>query len=356
IRAVMAHKRVRNGKYHYTVSSKLLPAGRVYLTFDDEVEGDAYTKKLDALLAAGKVPSEFLAKKGAIITIADAIDQYLIALHVPESDHLLLAIARKRIGNSQIARLDYAWADSYVDGMKVMKLSPSTIRHHVGAVARCLDWVKRRGDTLMVSNPLRELPKRYASGHKEEVERDRRLEVHEEIEIRRILLGGKPKDKQRSFEFDNHDGMLVIFYTAVESGMRLAEIFTLGKTQIDFSKRTIFLDKTKNGDKRQVPMTTTLIGVLKPYVDSLKGEDLFEFEGTKKSISSRLSQTFGRVFEAAGCGDFTFHGTRHEATCRFYERTNLTDLEIAKILGWKSLRMALRYANLRASSLSEKMW
>ena len=135
----MAHKRIRNGKYHYTVSSKLLPNGRVYLTFDDEQEGDDYTKKLDSLLAAGKVPVEFMSKKGAIIVLADAIDQYLSGLDVPESDQLLLAIARKRHGSINISKLDYAWADKYVAGMKSMDLSPSTIRHHVGALARCLD-------------------------------------------------------------------------------------------------------------------------------------------------------------------------------------------------------------------------
>jgi integrase len=352
----MAYKRIRNNKYHYTVTSKLLPNGRVYLTFDDEQEGDDYTKKLDALLAAGKVPAEFKAKRGAIITIADAIDQYLSSLDVPDSDRELLGVVRKRQGHQQISRLDYAWADKYVSDMKLNDLSPSTIRHHVGALARCLDWIKRRGDTLMVSNPLRELPKRYASGHKDEFERDVRLDADHEKEVIRIILGGKPKDKERGFVFDNPMEMLMLFMIALESGMRLSEIYTLEKNQVHFDKLTIFLDKTKNGDKRQVPMTTTLHNALQNYVASIETENLFSFKGTRKAVTGRLSQTFGRIFEAAGCPDFTFHGLRHEATSRFYERTNLSDLEIAKILGWRSLKVALRYANLRASNLSSKMW
>lgn len=351
----MAHKRERNGRYHYTVSSKLLPNGRVYLTFDDEAEGDDYTKKLDALLAAGKVPVEYTVKRGTIVTIADGIDQYLIGVHVPDSDHKLLAIARKRVGNTQISKLDYAFADKYVNGMKDADLSPSTIRHHVGALARCLDWIKRRGDTLLISNPLRELPKRYATGHKDELERDRRLTDAEEIEIRRILQGGKPKDKQRAFDF-NYAEMLMLFDIAIETGMRMAEIYTLEKSQVDLPARTIFLEKTKNGSKRQVPLTSTIHDALNAYMDLRHGDKLFSFEGSNKDISSRLSQTFGRVFESAGCADFTFHGLRHEATSRFYERTTLSDLEIAKILGWKSFKVALRYSNLRGSSLSTKLW
>jgi integrase len=352
----MAYKRVRNGKFHYTVTNKLLPNGRTYLTFETEGEGDAYTKKLEALLNAGKIPIEFAAKKNAISTIADAIDQYIDAVDVPDSDQSLLAILRSREGSRSISKLDYDWADNFVLGMKQSNLSPSTIRHHVGALARCFDWIKRRGDTLLVSNPLRELPKRYASGHKAEVERDRRLSAAEEIESKRIILGGKPVNKQRGFEFERPQEFLMLFIIAIESGMRLSEIYTLDKSQIDFKETTIFLDKTKNGDKRQVPMTSILHTALKDYVATLDAEALFSFEGSRKQISSRISQTFGRIFEAAECGDFTFHGLRHEATCRFYERTKLTDVKIAKILGWRSLRMALRYANLRGSDLAGELW
>lgn len=352
----MAHKRIRNNRFHYTITNKLLPNGRVYLTFDDEEEGDQYTQKLDALLATGKVPTEFLSKPGAIITIADAIDQYLIKVHVPESDHLLLAISRKRLGSTLISKVNHDWADKWIEWMKEQDLSPSTIRHHVGALARCFDWIKRAGNTLMLSNPLRELPKRYASGHKEEVQRDRRLEPHEELEVRRIVMGGKPKDKERGFKFDNPDEMMLLFDIAIESGMRLSEIHTLEKSQIGLNDLTIYLDKTKNGDNRQVPMTSILHSVLTEYLRKYTDNKIFSFTGTRKQVSDRLSQTWGRIFEAAGCGEFTFHGLRHEATSRLYERTKLTDLEIAKILGWRSLRMALRYTNLRASKLAEKLW
>lgn len=77
---------------------------------------------------------------------------------------------------------------------------------------------------------------------------------------------------------------------------------------------------------------------------------------TPQQVTSARSEQFSRIFEAAGCPDFTFHGLRHEATSRLYERTSCSDLQIAKILGWKSLRMALRYANLRGSDLAGKLW
>lgn len=72
--------------------------------------------------------------------------------------------------------------------------APSTIRHRVGSLARCLDWYG--GDGRLAINALRQLPKHYAryspaDGEKrEDVERDRRLDSGEEERIRRVLARG----------------------------------------------------------------------------------------------------------------------------------------------------------------------
>jgi len=47
--------------------------------------------------------------------------------------------------------------------------------------------------------------------------------------------------------------------------MRLREMYTLTTDQIAIPRRTIFLDKTKNGDKRQVPLTSTAIKIIQRY-------------------------------------------------------------------------------------------
>lgn len=56
------------------------------------------------------------------------------------------------------------------------------------------------------------------------------------------------------------------------------------------------------------------------------------------TVTVRLSAQFGRIFEGAGCGEVTFHDLRHEATSRLYEKTSLSDVEIAKITGHSSTK------------------
>jgi len=352
----LATKRNRNGRWHYQIVRKNLLPKPIYLAFDDEAEGDQYVAQLEKLIDAGRIPDEFKQGKFTISTIAEAIDGYLEAQHIPDSDQLLLKVIRERKGHVKLEKIDYVWSEQYVDEMKAANKSPSTIRHHVGALARCFDWVEKRGDTMLMYNPLRKLPRRYATGHKEEFERDRRLSIEEEAEVLRILKGGKPVDRERSFLLKHPASLILLFTLAIETGMRMREIYTLTSDQVDFEKRTIFLEKTKNGDKRQVPLSTVAIKALKDYFKFHKEYVMFPWTGEDRKVTGLLSQQFGRVFEAAGCGEFTFHGCRHEATCRLYERTKMTDVQIGKALGWRSLKMALRYANLRGSDLADLLW
>ncbi|WP_139794256.1 hypothetical protein [Chromobacterium violaceum] len=46
---------------------------------------------------------------------------------------------------------------------QVEQLAPSTIRIYVGSLARCFDYLTRLPDSTFVTNPLRLLPKRYAT-------------------------------------------------------------------------------------------------------------------------------------------------------------------------------------------------
>lgn len=60
---------------------------------------------------------------------------------------------------------------------------------------------------------------------------------------------------------------------ALETAMRMSEMLTLTVAQIDLSRRTIFLDRTKNGSKRQVPTGHKDLRMLKRYAN-LRGSDL----------------------------------------------------------------------------------
>jgi integrase len=351
----MANKRHRNGRWYYRVKHRLLERP-LYVSFEDEQRGDDYIRQLESMLAVGVVPKAVKAKVSRVDqqTVVGAISAYSAAVTLPESDRLLLDTLSRKLAGVALP-LDYPWVERWVTSMQTERLSPSTIRHYAGALSRCLDWLVRSRPQHQESNPLKMLPKRYASyrdGAVRDVERDRRLTSGEEAAIRKVLGGWVPPDRERGVAVD--PDLTLLFDLALETAMRLREMFTLAPDQIDLGQRTVFLDRTKNGDSRQVPLSTVAVARLQgfkgfPWLRSGDAADL-------RRVTSLLSRRFGTVFELAGCGDFRLHDARHEATCRLYERTTLSDVQIARITGHKDLRMLRRYASLRGSDLAARLW
>jgi len=367
----MATKRKRGNSWTYILKRKGLLPKPLYLTFNDEAEGDDYVGRVERLLDAGIVPAEFQERANDPLDLDQAIDKYTTQTSVPDMDERLLITIGKRTGTARLSMIDYAWAEKYIKEQKQLRqLAPSTIKHHVGALSRMFNWLVRQN--FLVANPFKLLPVGYATYSpadkavlaaidKEpriDQERNRRPSAAEEKAIRKILAGESPEGVA-ALKLKQREQLELLFDLALETGMRLREMVTLTGDQVVLKDKTIYLDKTKNGDQRQVPLTSTIIkrlkklpakGQLFPWWDGLITQD------SLRKVSAMLSVQFARIFARAGCADLTFHDLRHEATCRFYEKTKLSDVEIAKILGWRSLKMALRYANLRASNLAGKLW
>jgi len=375
----MATKRKRGRQWEFTLKRKGLLPKPVTLKFATEAEGDAVCARLEKQLDAGHVPPEIdIRRQERAVSLKKAIRTYLMGMPVPDSDRLLLETLSDQIGEERLDRLDYAWAENWVAAMKQQRvLAPSTIRHYVGALARCLDWQVRRG--ALDTNALRLLPKKYATYNENDrravltqgklarfdVSRDRRLDESEEPKIRAILAGAKPLGRKRALNLDDHEALQLVFELALETSMRLSEIYTLTAEQINLPKRTIYLDRTKNGDSRQVPLSTVAVAKLERYLltfpEPLRdGERIFPWwDGrpeSKRRTTARLSGQYGRIFRAAECEDLHFHDLRHEATCRLFERTELQPIMIAKITGHRDMKMLSRYMSLRGSDLAKHMW
>jgi hypothetical protein len=137
----MATKRFRNNAWAYTVRRKSVLSKPVHLTFKDEEEGDLYVAHLEKLLDKGIVPPEFLVSASKVSTVRELVREYTAAVAVAHGDDRLLNIVVERDGQTLLTIVDYAWGENWVADMKrVRNLSPSTIRHYVGALARCMDW------------------------------------------------------------------------------------------------------------------------------------------------------------------------------------------------------------------------
>lgn len=365
-------KKLPHGRMQIRIVHRLLPKP-LYATFDDEVQARTYAGHLESLLAHGIVPVDLLQRtepRKEIWLVSRCISEYQKANAVARSDVKLLDTLQSRLATVATGYLTYDWAEGWITTMKrVDNLAPCTIRHRHGALARCFDWMVRKHADILPQNPLRLLKRGFATYTKDDElalalagksgrvdeERDRRVPPEEEAPIRAVLAT-RPDDDR------------VFFNAALESGMRMRECYTLELPQVSLKQRTVFLNKTKNGDNRQVPLSTPLIADLTEHIRNnykaiqKRGGRLFPYWNGDSSdvvleqVTRDLSRRYADIFEQAGYGDIHFHDLRHEFICRLYERTNLRDVEIAKITGHRDPRQLKRYASLRGSDLAKHLW
>lgn len=373
----MASKpRPKGNKWEYVIKRAGLLDKPLYLSFESIEEGDRVVANIEKLLDRGVVPHELVQIQSNVrqLNLAKILGQYQLEGHPSKKDRNVLNAVINTDGAAIVAGLDIKWVDAWIDRMKrEERLAPSTIRSKVGAVARAVEWARRKELISLSENPFRNLPdsysqyseldKRMTGGGREDVSRDRRLEGDEETRIKKVIEGGVLKRKYRNRVIENPTELLADFDLALETAMRLRERYTLTADQINLSRRTIFLDKTKNGDSRQVPLSSVAVRVLEKLVEG-KGKDdpIFPWwngsldDSVLKKTTDWLSHLYSSIMEAAGCPDVTEHDIRHEATSRFFEKTNLPGEAIMKITGHQSHRMLMRYLKLRGSDLASQLW
>ena len=126
---------------------------------------------------------------------------------------------------------------------------------------------------------------------------------------------------------------------AIETGMRAGELLTLDWNQVNLTFGVIRLKETKNGSNRTVPLSPKAVEVLRGLPSKKHGGRVIpNFHDT-----SGLDRAFKRLCNAAEIHDLHFHDLRHEAASRLAPRMKVQTL--AKIMGWKTLQMAMRYYN-----------
>lgn len=386
----MATVRQRGNKWEIIFKNKKLLGDKpFYFTLETEEEARNYAARSEAILATGVVPEGWIKEEERMKTIGDVIRGYMVANHVPITDARVLNVVYSRVGNVRLDEVNYAWVVSWVTQMKTeLNLSPTTIRHHVGSLARCFDWASNMNVVQLLSNPIRQLPKRYAQYSNADAkaaesfssdftkrvdnQRDRRLVGDENERIDEAIIKWRSFDKSDKTDMFRHS-YAFLKLLALETAMRLREMYTLRMDQISIEAATIFLEKTKNGSTRQVPMTSVAMQTLTSYREMVEERGWLQYFNAKDALlpwwngdasdddyltklTMFLSRKYSSFHKAAKVDDFHFHDYRHEATSRFFERTVLTDFEIMKITGHSSTRMLSRYSNLRGSNLAKKLW
>lgn len=146
---------------------------------------------------------------------------------------------------------------------------------------------------------------------------------------------------------------------ALLTGMRFGEIVNLRWEDIDYTGQTITLEKTKNGERRILPLTPAVIKIfaLSRTTDIATGLVFKPNSPTNRSGLVDIRNAFVKALKQAEISDFRFHDLRH-AAASYLAMNGATQGELMAILGHKTPTMTRRYAHYsqkHVATLMERM-
>ena len=205
--------------------------------------------------------------------------------------------------------------------------SPATVRLDLAIISHLYTIASKEWGIEGLTNPCKNL--RMPKGSKE---RDRRPTP---AELSKVYAAAAQL----------HAELPVIIELAADTAMRRSELVLLRREQV--RGRVAYLEDTKNGERRAVPLSSRAVALLQGLPTRIDGRYF--------SLSlNTVSNYFPKACEAAGVVNLRFHDLRHEATSRLFER-GFTMMEVAAITGHKTLSMLKRYTHLSPHALAEKL-
>eukprot|EP00611_Tribonema_gayanum_P007342 TRINITY_DN16701_c0_g1_i1.p1 TRINITY_DN16701_c0_g1~~TRINITY_DN16701_c0_g1_i1.p1 ORF type:complete len:367 (+),score=63.60 TRINITY_DN16701_c0_g1_i1:55-1101(+) len=135
---------------------------------------------------------------------------------------------------------------------------------------------------------------------------------------------------------------------ALATGCRAGEITGLEWDRVDLSRNTAWLNQTKNGTPRGVPLNVDAVQVLR---EQLGKHARYCFTHQGEPIRWQLSNTgWLGALERAGIKDFRFHDLRH-TWASWHRQAGTSCDELKDLGGWKSRTMVDRYAKFATENL-----
>lgn len=155
------------------------------------------------------------------------------------------------------------------------------------------------------------------------------------------LMGALPTDEDRQ-----RVTMLL------QTGLRKGEFLGLRWKDVDFKAGVLGVPRSKNGEARYVPMTSTVRTLIAKRPRSLNASALVFPNGEGKRDLRWAEKAFPRALSASKIDDFRLHDLRHTFASRL-AMAGVDLLTIKDLGGWKSLPMVQRYAHLSPSHRKE---
>jgi len=248
-------------------------------------------------------------------------------------------------GNIRIVELAPSRISSYKAHLKAKGLKAATINIHRGFLNHAFKKAVREWEWVK-DNPVEKIARERVRNA-----RDRWLtEEEQERLLKACVIYAIGKENVQI----PHYWLQEIVLFDLNTGMRMDEILSLEWPHVDLFRKTVTIMKSKNGDKRTIPLNKTAFELLKEKakVRHIKTKYVFASEAGTKIDHRNLRRAFYNALEKAKITDFRFHDLRHTFATRLAQ-AGVDIYKLSKILGHRSITMTMRYSHHYPESLRD---
>lgn len=270
-------------------------------------------------------------------TLDDAIDRYIrdVSPTLRSGANItkrLKALKKMLPTLRQVSDLTAADFTRFRD-TRLAEVSVATVRKEMTIIRSVLESC-RRDWSMIATNPIADVKRPPAPPDR------KRLMLDSERD--RLLMSLTFEGKVENLSHQVAVAMLL----ALETAMRAGELLGLAWDRVNLDGRYVSLELTKNGDRRDVPLSSEAVRLL----ELLKGIDATTvFTVT----SASLDALFRKARMRCEIKNLHFHDTRATALTNLSKRLDV--MELARMVGHRDIRSLMIYYRPTASELSKKL-
>jgi len=300
---------------------------QVSATFDRRQDAERWAAKTEAALLGGQDAQD--ARKAQSLTVAGLLERYArevsplkrgarwealrVRMLVRDFPAFVVPVAEFQ------ARQAAEWRDA-----RLRQVSAYTVNRELNLVSAVFQHAMKEW-MVVEANPVRAIRR-----PQEPRPRSRRVTDEE-----RAVISGKLGWDEVTTPNTSSRWVAWAFALAIETAMRKGEILSLRRKDVHLDRKMVHLPSTKNGDSRDVPLSSRARELLALVPAG-------EAERRLVPVSSGVVDAlFRRARTAAGLPDLRFHDSRREAYTTLAKKLPMLDLMVAA--GHRSPRSVRTY-------------
>lgn len=316
---------------------------RATATFDTRIEAEEWALKVEAQIVEGDTPQEAVkAVKANATSMADLMARYAtdispgkrgmrweqVRLKMLARDFELFAKPAVEITGPDMAD----WRDA-----RLKQVSAGSVNRELNLISAVFNQAMKEWRVGLTVNPVH-----LVTRPRNPKPRTQRVNRADELAII-TKLGWD----QKSVPTNSKEWAAFAFSLSLATAMRKGEVLALTWENVHLAERYAHLPMTKNGDERDVPLSTAAVALFKLLRPKVRGPVI-------PLASGNLDKLFREARKDIGKMHVRFHDSRREAlTVMSTKLSNV--LELAAVSGHRSLQVLKGYYAPKPSDLAAKL-